>query len=129
MCATPATIAFGGVPTGVWKAILHDNAVGNIKNNGCISMAIDISANTGNKILATATFDANSVKICAVKHTINSRTIGGKSLRPTSELPNIADIPVFLPPSANAKPPPNKNIKPHGILEFTYFHVIKLVVG
>ena len=37
---TPATIAFGGVPTGIWKAILQDKAAGYIKNSGCISTAI-----------------------------------------------------------------------------------------
>lgn len=56
-------MAFGGVPTGMWKAMQQDNAAGNIKNNGCISVAIDISANTGSIMLAMATFDVNSVKI------------------------------------------------------------------
>lgn len=63
MCATLATIAFGGVPTGIWNAIQQDKAAGNIKNNGCVSVAIDISARTGNNILAIATFDVNSVRV------------------------------------------------------------------
>lgn len=59
---------------------------------------------------------------------MNSNSIGGKSLRPTKEFPNIADIPERLPPSANAKPPPNKKIKPHGSFEFIYFQFIRLGV-
>lgn len=37
---TPATMAFGGVPTGMWNAKLHDNAAGSMRYSGWISMAI-----------------------------------------------------------------------------------------
>lgn len=124
MCPTPATIAFGGVPTGMWKAIQHDKAAGNIRYNGCISMATDISASTGNIMFAMATFDVNSVSVCAATQTMNSNNNGGRSFRPTNEFPNIADIPDRLPPSANANPPPNKKIKLHGTLVLMYFHVM-----
>lgn len=127
--ATPATIAFGGVPTGIWNAIQQDNAAGNIRYNGCTSMARDISANTGKIIFAMATFDVNSVNVWAVIQTINSNNNGGKSFRPTSELPNIADMPDREPPSAKAKPPPSKKIRLHGTLVLMYFHVIRPAVG
>lgn len=124
MCATPATIALGGVPTGIWNAIQQDKAAGNIRYNGCISIATDISAKTGSMMFAIATFDVNSVKVCAATQIINNSTNGGRSFRPTKEFPNIADIPDRFPPSANAKPPPNKKIKLHGTLALMYFHVI-----
>lgn len=124
ICDTPATIAFGGVPTGIWNAIQQDKAAGNIRYNGCISIAMDISARTGSIIFAMATFDVNSVKVCAAKHTMNSSNNGGRSFRPIKEFPSIADMPDRLPPSANAKPPPNKKIKLHGTLALIYFHVM-----
>lgn len=37
MCATPATIALGGVPTGMWKAIEQARVAGTIKYRGSIS--------------------------------------------------------------------------------------------
>lgn len=117
-------MALGGVPTGIWNAIQQDRAAGNIRYNGCISIATDISASTGNMMFAMATFDVNSVKVCAAKHTRNNNNNGGRSFRPTNEFPNIADMPDRLPPSANAKPPPNKKIKLHGTLALIYFHVI-----
>lgn len=40
MFPIPATMALGGVPTGMWKAKLHDNAAGSMRYRGCISMAI-----------------------------------------------------------------------------------------
>lgn len=40
MFAIPATIAFGGVPTGMWKAIEQAIAAGNIKYIGCNLIAI-----------------------------------------------------------------------------------------
>lgn len=62
MLATPATIAFGGVPTGIWNAIEHDRAAGNIKYNGCTFISADNCAKTGSITLAIATFDVNSVR-------------------------------------------------------------------
>lgn len=41
MLAIPATIALGGVPTGMWNAIEHAMAAGNIKYIGCKFIAID----------------------------------------------------------------------------------------
>lgn len=75
-------------------------------------------------MLAMATFDVNSVNVWAAKQTMNSNTNGGKSFRPVREFPNIADMPDRLPPSANAKPPPNKKIKLHGTFALMYFHVM-----
>lgn len=60
---------------------------------------------------------------------MKSSSIGGKSLRPTSELPNIADIPDTFPPSASANPPPSKKIKLHGILALMIFQLINAGVG
>lgn len=37
---TPATIAFGGVPTGKWNAMQQLRAAGNIRYRGWTSMAI-----------------------------------------------------------------------------------------
>lgn len=122
--ATPATMALGGVPTGKWKAIEHESAAGNIRNNGCTSISADNWANTGNMTLAMATFDVNSVSTCALRQIKNSTTKNGKALRPLSDWPNMADMPDTLPPRANAKPPPNKKIKLHGILALTYFQVM-----
>lgn len=34
MRPTPATMAFGGVPTGIWKAKLQDIAAGSIRYSG-----------------------------------------------------------------------------------------------
>lgn len=129
MCAKLATIAFGGVPTGMWKAMQHDSAAGNIRNSGCISVAMDISASTGSRMFAMATFDVNSVNVCAVRHTMNSSSNGGRSLRPTSELPSMADIPDVLPPSASAKPPPSRKIRLHGIFWLMIFQLMRAGVG
>lgn len=92
-------------------------------------MARDISANTGNIIFATATFDVNSVNVCAVIQTINNNKIGGRFFKPANEFPNIADIPDLEPPSANANPPPNKKIRLHGTFVLIYFHVINPADG
>lgn len=40
MFPTPATMAFGGVPTGKWKAMQQLRAAGNIRYRGCTSMAM-----------------------------------------------------------------------------------------
>lgn len=78
--------------------------------------------------LATATFEANSVKICANKQMRKSNNKNGRSLRLDKYVPNRADMPDSLPPLARAKPPPSKKIKLHGMFALTYFHVIKLGV-
>lgn len=90
---------------------------------------MDISASTGSRMLAMATFDVNSVSVWAVRHTMNSSSIGGKSLRPTSDVPSMADIPDTLPPSANAKPPPNRKIRLHGIFWLMIFQLMRAGVG
>lgn len=64
----------------------------------------------------------------ANKQTRNSRRRNGRVERLASDAPSICDIPDVLPPLANAKPPPSKNIKLHGMFELMYFHVIKLGV-
>lgn len=127
--ATPATMAFGGVPTGKWNAIEHDRAAGNIRYSGCTSISAESWARTGNMTLATAKFDVNSVRICADRQIKNNTTMNGNDFIPVRECPNIADMPESLPPLANAKPPPNKKIKLHGTLALMYFQVIKLAVG
>uniref|UniRef100_A0A2M4DMX8 Putative secreted protein n=1 Tax=Anopheles darlingi TaxID=43151 RepID=A0A2M4DMX8_ANODA len=124
MLPTPATIAFGGVPTGIWKAKLHDIAAGNIRYSGWISIAIAISANTGKMTLQMATFEVNSVSVCAVRQTTNSSSKGGRNFKPDNELPNSFDIPDSRPPSASANPPPSKKIKLHGTFWLINFHVI-----
>lgn len=138
------------IPTGVWNAIEQDRAAGNIRYRGCIFNWIAISPRTGNITemhkhivgqmfhftqislnrlpLATATFDANSVNICANKQIRNNKTIVGKPLRPDNASPNISAMPEALPPFANANPPPSRKIKLHGIFALIYFHVIKLGV-
>lgn len=123
--ATPAAIAFGGVPTGVWNAIEHDSAAGNIRYNGCTFIANAISAKTGSITFATATFDANSVKTCANRQIRNNSNKNGSVCRPARYVPSIADMPDSLPPRANANPPPSRKIKLHGTLAFTYFHVMR----
>lgn len=81
---TPATIAFGGVPTcnyeelslnsdsnltlharltGMWKAKQQLSAAGYINNMGCFPMTRAISPKTGKMTLAMATFEVNSVKV------------------------------------------------------------------
>lgn len=127
--ATPATMAFGGVPTGKWNAIEQDRAAGNIRYSGCTSISTDSWASTGNMTLATAKFDVNSVRICAVKQIKSRTTMNGNSFIPVSDCPNIADMPESLPPRAKAKPPPSKKIKLHGTLALMYFQVIKLAVA
>lgn len=78
--------------------------------------------------LATATFDANSVKTWANKQIRNSKRIKFTSLRLANDLPSIDAIPDWVPPFAKANPPPNKKIKLHGMFVLMYFHVIKLGV-
>lgn len=77
---------------------------------------------------ATATFEANSVKICANRQIKNNIAKNGRSLKLDKYVPNMADIPDSLPPRAKANPPPNKKIKLHGTFALMYFHVIKLGV-
>lgn len=127
--ATPATIAFGGVPTGKWKAIEHERAVGYMKSNGWTCIVCANSPTIGNMTFATATFDVNSVMNDALKQIMNKTSRSGKFLASFNEPANIDDIPVFLPPLANAKPPPNKKIKLHGTFWLMYFHVIKPCSG
>lgn len=78
--------------------------------------------------LATATLEANSVKIWANKQIRKRINMNGRSLKLDKYVPSIADIPDSLPPRARANPPPSKKIKLHGILALMYFHVIKLGV-
>lgn len=87
-------------------------------------MATAISATTGSIIFAMATFDVNSVNIEQTQHTQSKMKSGENVLSPLIELPIIDDMPVTLPPSANANPPPNKNINPHGMVFSKYGHVI-----
>uniref|UniRef100_A0A2M4B1E9 Putative secreted protein n=1 Tax=Anopheles triannulatus TaxID=58253 RepID=A0A2M4B1E9_9DIPT len=124
MFPTPATIAFGGVPTGMWNAKLHDIAAGNIRYSGWISIAIAISASTGRMTLQMATFEVNSVNVCAVKQTTNSSSKGGRVFKPDNELPSSSAIPDLRPPSASANPPPSRKIKLHGTFWLMNFHVI-----
>lgn len=129
MFPTPATIAFGGVPTcnygeskfkpdfnwasharltGMWKAKQQLRAAGYINNMGCFPMTMAISPKTGRMTLAMATFEVNSVKVWQTKQIKNKRTKKGSSLKTSNDDPNIFDIPDTLPPSASAKPPPSK---------------------
>lgn len=127
--ATPATIAFGGVPTGMWNAIEQDKAAGNIRYNGWISISADSWARTGNMTLAMATFDVNSVRICALRQMRNRVSRMGNDFKPVKDCPNMADIPETFPPRAKANPPPSRKMRLHGTLALMYFQVIKLGVG
>lgn len=82
-----------------------------------------------------ATFEANSVNICAKRQIKKSNNKKGKSFIPAKYVPSIFDIPDAFPPIvfkikqvnnnlnykflmnsplANAKPPPRRKIKDHG---------------
>lgn len=124
-----AAIAFGGVPTGKQKACEQANAAGIIRYNGCHLAAIDISANTGNNTLATATLLENSVNVDAIKHAIANTANFGNCTSAPKFLAINSLIPVTFEPSANAKPPPNRNIRPHGNFCWTTFHVINACDG
>lgn len=76
------------------------------KRRRTLQYVLTISAKTGSIILAIATFDVNSVKNWAVRHTRNSRSMGGSDFKPVNAFPRSSDIPDSLPPSAKAKPPP-----------------------
>lgn len=72
-------------------------------------MARAISASTGKITLAIATFDVNSVRVWQTTQIKNNSNKKSNFWNPTSDAPNIFDIPDALPPSARAKPPPSKN--------------------
>lgn len=65
----------------------------------------------GRIMLATATFEVNSVAVSAKMHTRNKITTGLKLSSPMRALPSILDSPDDWLPAAMANPPPRTNIK------------------
>lgn len=119
-----AAIAFGGVPTGNEYACEHAKHAGIIKYIGCHRATTDISAKTGNITLATATLLEKSVITDAHKHAITNTANFGSFVKSANDVAIVSLIPLAFEPSANAKPPPSRKIKPHGIFCWTAFHVI-----
>lgn len=129
MLMYPAATAFGGVPAGIMNAIEQLIAAGVIKNKGWTLSTLAISAKIGNKMLANVILDVNSVKMLATNEKISITYSGDITLRPLS--PSRINVlrPVSLQPRDSAKPPPNRNIRPHGIFCCATFHVRSGVVG
>lgn len=119
-----AAIAFGGVPTGKQYACEHAKHAGIIRYMGCQRATTDISANTGNITLATATLLEKSVINDAHRHAITNTASLGSFVRSARELAIVSLIPLAFEPSANAKPPPSRKISPQGIFCWTAFQVI-----
>lgn len=120
-----AAIAFGGVPTGKQNAWEHAKAAGIIRYIGCQPALIHISDNTGKITLATATLLENSVKTEAnIEANTITENLGNCAKPPKCNAINLL-IPELLDPSAKAKPPPNKKIRPHGNFCWATFQVIR----
>uniref|UniRef100_A0A182UYB2 Uncharacterized protein n=1 Tax=Anopheles merus TaxID=30066 RepID=A0A182UYB2_ANOME len=115
MLPTPATIAFGGVPTGRWNEKLHTIATGNIS--------------TGSTTLQIATFEVNSVRNSPTTHSTNSSSSGGSTFNPASDWPSRADMPEVRPPSARANPPPSRNSKLQGVFWLMKRHLAPLLTA
>jgi hypothetical protein len=83
MCATPATMALGGVPTGRWNAIEHANAAGIISERGSMCSVRD--CNTPRVTLCLIHIGPHQGKLFIPKgvanlsqiHTYHSRFIPG----------------------------------------------------
>lgn len=65
-------------------------------------------------MLAIATLELNAVKNSAIKSTMNRIAGFGRDPRTFKDSAIIEAIPLCLLPSAKAKPPPIKKIRPHG---------------
>lgn len=119
-----AAIALGGVPTGKQYACEHARHAGIIRYMGCHRATTDISARTGNMTLATATLLEKSVMIEAHRHAITNTDNLGSFAKSASDVAIISLMPLALEPSARAKPPPSRKIRPQGIFCCTAFQVI-----
>ncbi|GJQ79938.1 hypothetical protein Trydic_g18382 [Trypoxylus dichotomus] len=92
---------------------------------GCHLAFMQISASTGRMTLATATLLENSVRMDA-KSDANTITENfGSCARPPRCTAISLLIPELLEPSANAKPPPKRKMRPHGSFCCTTFQVIR----
>lgn len=120
-----ATIALGGVPTGRQYACEQAKHAGIIRYIGCHLAPIDISAKTGKITLATATLLEKSVINDAHKQAMTITENLGSFSRSDRASAIIWLMPLALEPSAKAKPPPRRKIRPQGIFCCTAFHVIR----
>lgn len=118
-----AAIALGGVATGRQKAWEQLNATGIIKYKGCHLATFDISASTGSNTLATATLLENSVRTDANIHAMAITANFGSFTRSSKYMAMSSLMPLCLEPSARAKPPPSKKIRPHGSFCWMTFQV------
>jgi len=76
-------------------------------------------------MFATPTFDVISVNVPQKKHSIANIKTGGKVRSGVKKLPICFAMEEATLPFEIAKPPPNRNIRLHGILVSITFHVIR----
>ena len=105
------TTIFGGVAIGNAKAQLHAKTTGIMNVNGFTCIAIAMEAAMGAIIDEVATLDANSVSQMTNVTNMKSKAAIGMVSSFASCSPSHMDKPLWLKPSANANPPPNKRTR------------------
>lgn len=105
------TTILGGVATGNAKAQLHAKTMGIMNVNGFTCIEIAMEAAMGVIIDAVATLDVTSVSQMTNVMNMKSKAAVGMDCSWASASPSHMDKPLWLKPSANANPPPNKRTR------------------